>query len=237
MNMRKYAAIVFLSGMFLVCGGADTPLPLLVQWDFTAGNLTSANGKYALRLRGNTVLEKVSGKTMLRIGMSRNAEGAQFCALYKELCPQGPLRYEFTVRMREPDSPLNMQVLFDSKYSFYNPSSHSGLALVLNRFQNDPRQYRMTVYAGFAKGCSLTFYCSKAVRLEEGNRYTLAYEYDGKDTFSFFLDGKKIGAQTRKDAGPLQAPVKNHGVVGDRFNSGYCHFQGDILSVRIFGKP
>lgn len=237
MNIKKYVSTLFLSGMiFSCCCGAEQTLPLLAQWDFTKGKLTSEDGKYALNLRGNTALGKVKNKTMLRIGMSRKAEGAQFGKLNPELVPQGALRYEFTLRMREPDSPNNMLVLFDSKYSFYNPSNHTGFALLLSRSPKNRTQYRMMVFAGLASGKSTPFYCPKFITLSENKEYTLAYEYDGKATFSFYLDGRKVGAQTRKGAGVLAPPKSYRGVIGDRHGSSYNHFQGDILSVRIYGK-
>ena len=210
-------------------------MDLLAAWDFTKGSAVSTDGKYALHLRGNTSFRKVGNKTMLQIGMSSKAEGAQFSAVNKELYSAGPFRYEFTLRMWEPDSTRVQLILFDSKYSLYKPGNHTGLALVLNRFQGKVEQYRMTVYAGLASGRSATFSCPAGITLKEDQTYTLAYEYDGKETFSYYLNGKKVGVRTLKGAGPIQAPDKYHGVIGDRYGSSFSHFQGDILSVKIFG--
>lgn len=234
--MKTCFILFLLLTLFSFCHGSEKEFVTLARWDFTGGKLVSANGKYTLRLRGNTRIRTLNGKKMLQIGLSSKAEGAQFTDPYKELYVQGPFRYEFTVRMREPDNTRPQLTLFDSKYSYYNPKNHSGLALILTRFKNRPETYRMNVYAGLAGGRSQTFSCPKEIILKEDHTYTLAYEYDGKETFSFFLNGRKVGSSVRKGAGPVAPPERYCGVIGDRYGSAYCHFQGDILSMQISGR-
>ena len=233
--MKNKVLFFYLTALAVFSSGAEERLISLAKWDFSAGSLVSTNGKYTLRVRGSTNLRTLNNRKMLQIGMSSKAEGAQFASLYKDLYSPGAFRYEFAIRMREPDSAKDQLVLFDSKYSFYRPQNHTGLALVLNRFKGNPEQYRMTVYAGMTSGNSVTFPCPNGILLKEDQTYVLAYEYNGEDTFSFFLNGKKVGAKTVKGAGAVEPPARYQGVLGDRFGSGYCHFQGDILSFQIFG--
>ena len=211
---------------------------LIAHWFFSNGKIDSTDGKFKMRFRGNTRIAGPEGQQYLDVGITNKdrPEGIISVKKYPELTPKGAFRLEIKARLREQTCKSSHMVLWDTHYHLnpknIEPNKKKGLTFYLVR----SKEGKLRPYAafGFAESLDITF--GNLVELEEGKDFTLAVEYDGVKKVFFYLNGKLNRATAVKKGGQLAQAVYPL-VIGDRYNSLYNRFDGQILEVKLTELP
>ena len=231
---------IALAGM-LLAGGILPGQEVIAHWDFTEGKIDSVDGKFKMKCRGTTRIAGPEGKQYLDVGINNEDQPEGIIALkkYPELTPKGAFRLEVKARLRKQTSNKTYLVLWGNNYFLTlwgphktNENAKKGLIVYLTREKNG----KLRPYASFGFGKSLDMVWGNPVELAEEQDFTLALEYDGVRKFSFYLNGKLNRAAAVKTGGPLVEAVYPL-VIGDRFNSGFNRFDGQILEVKLTALP
>ena len=228
---------IAVAGMLLV-GGMAFGQEVIAHWDFSKGQIDSTDGKIKMIFRGNTQIKGEEGKQFLDVGITDNdtPEGIVARKIYPELTPQGAFRLEFKVRLRAQTTRKNQMILWDNSYHMdpatARPKAKKGLILYLS--QGKDGKFRPMAALGL--GESQEFVYGNPLQMEEDRDFSLALEYDGVKSVSFFVNGELNRTAKLKNGGPLAQAVYPL-VIGDRFSSGYNRFDGQILEVKLTALP
>lgn len=227
--MKKLLALTI--AFFCIGSFADT---LVAEWDFSKG-IDSTDGKFKMKICGQSAIAKDSSGTFLRIDATggKNAEGVTASSVYKELSPSEGFRIEVKFRIGNGKTVSLQQTLVDSKYVNYpnkTPIYNKGFVFYLIQFGKDSSYFSPQVSLGLGKE-SLAFEGSK-VKLEPGKIYTFSFSWDGSQTAEFKVDGKLNG--TIKIKGGAMAPAHFPFSIGDRCAPTFTPFNGDIYSVKLY---
>ncbi len=232
----------FIAVGLLAVAGLVSAQEVIASWDFSKGKIDSADGKFKTRLRGNTKIAGEEGKQYLDVGLTNKdkPEGIVTVKRYPELTPKGAFRLEVKARLREQSTKKPEMTIWDNNYVMdaswgrhkTNPDSKKGFALQLIR-----RKDGKFVCAGrFGFTNSLEPAYSKPMVLNEDEDFTLAMEYDGVKTVTFYLNGKLNQTTGLKTGGPLTEAVYPL-TIGDRYRSMHQRFDGQILEVKLTALP
>ena len=214
----------------------------IARWDFSQGKIDSVDGKFKTRLRGDTKIAGEPDKQYLDIGLTNKdkPEGIVTVKKYPELTPKGAFRLEVKARLREQSSNKTEMAIWDNNYVMdaswgkhkTNPDSKKGFALQLLRRKDG--KFLCVGRFGFANSLEPAY--SKPMGLNEDEDFTLAMEYDGVKTVSFYLNGTLNQKTTLKTGGPLTEAVYPL-TIGDRYSSIHQRFDGQILEVKLTALP
>lgn len=227
---------IALAGM-LLSGSMVFGQEVIAHWDFSKGKIDSVDGKFKMRCRGNTRIAGTEGKQYLDVGITNKdrPEGIISVKKYPELSPKGAFRLEIKARLREQTGTKPL-VLWDTHYYLnpknIEPNKKKGLTFYLVRSKDG----KLRPYAAFGFADSLDVVYGNLIEPEEDKDFTLALEYDGVRKVSFFLDGKLNRTTEVKKGGPLAEAVYPL-VIGDRYNSSFNRFDGQIVEVKLTALP
>lgn len=235
--IRTFIAVSLLAAAGLVSAQEE-----IARWDFSKGKIDSVDGKFKTRFRGTTKIAGEQGKQYLDVGLTNKdkPEGIVTVKRYPELTPKGAFRLEVKARLREQSTKKSEMALWDNNYVMdaswgrhkTNPDSKKGFALQLIR-----RKDGKFICAGrFGFTNSLDPAYSKPMVLNEDEDFTLAMEYDGVKTVSFYLNGKLNQTTNLKTGGPLTGAIHPL-VIGDRYSSMHQRFDGQIMEVKLTALP
>ena len=225
----------------LFAGGIAFGQEVVAHWDFSKGKIDSTDGKFKMRFRGNTRIAGPEGQQYLDVGITNKdrPEGIISVKKYPELTPEGAFRLEIKARLREQTCKSSHMVLWDNNYiiELWGPhkndvNAKKGLIIYLIRSKGG----KLRPQASFGFGESLDSVYGNLIKLEEGQDFTLALEYDGVKKVSFFLNGKLNRTTAVKKGGSLAKAVYPL-VIGDRYSSRYNRFDGHILEVKLTALP
>ena len=232
----------FIAVGLLAAAGLVSAQEVIASWDFTKGKIDSVDGKFKMRFRGNTKIAGEQGKQYLDIGLTNKdkPEGIVSAKRYPELTPKGAFRLEVKARLREQSSNKPEMALWDNNYVMdaswgrhkTNPDSKKGFAFQLLRRKDGT--FICAGRFGFAKSLEPAY--SKPMTLNEDEDFTLAVEYDGVKTVSFYLNGTLNQKTNLKTGGPLTEAVYPL-TIGDRHSSIHQRFDGQILEVKLTALP
>ena len=226
----------------LAAAGMVSAQEEIARWDFSQGKIDSVDGKFKMRFRGNTKIAGEEGKQYLDVGLTNKdkPEGIVTVKKYPELTPKGAFRLEVKARLREQSSNKTEMAIWDNNYVMdaswgkhkTNPDSKKGFAFQLLRRKDG--KFICAGRFGFEKSLEAAY--SKTMTLNEDEDFTLAIEYDGVKTVSFYLNGKLNQKTTLKTGGPLTEAVYPL-TIGDRHSSIHQRFDGQILEVKLTALP
>lgn len=210
---------------------------IIAKWDFSTGSINSTDGKYQVSPRGSTRIAGEGSARVLAVGLSNDdkPEGINLKQKYPELSPVGAFGIRANIQMREPTSKQAMSVIWDSKYINYGlndeskPHWHHGVIFYLLRRKDN----KWTPTAVVGHGDFSTAYSGVPVDLGEGEKHSVAFEYDGVNTGTFKVDGKINAVRKAAKGGPMSSahyPV----TIGDRFGGVYSRFDGDIFDLTLY---
>ena len=235
--IRTFIAVSLLAAAGLVSAQEE-----IARWDFSKGKIDSVDGKFKMRFRGSTKISGPAGKQYLDVGMTNKdkPEGIVTVKKYPELTPKGAFRLEVKARLREQSSNKTEMAIWDNNYVMdaswgkhkTNPNSKKGFAFQLLRRKDG--KFICAGRFGFEKSLEAAY--SKTMTLNEDEDFTLAIEYDGVKTVSFYLNGKLNQKTTLKTGGPLTEAVYPL-TIGDRHSSIHQRFDGQILEVKLTALP
>ena len=211
---------------------------VIAHWDFSKGKIDSADGKIKMNFRGNTRIAGPAGQQYLDVGINNknSPEGIVSRKMFSALTPKGAFRLEFKARLREQTTNKKYMIFWDNSYHMdpatTRPKAKKGLILYLSREKDG----KFRPLAAFGLGEFQDFVYGNPLQLEEDQDFSLALEYDGVKSASFFVNGKVNRTAKLKNGGPLAQAVYPL-VIGDRFSSGYNRFDGQILEVKLTALP
>ena len=232
----------FIAVGLLAAAGLVSAQEVIASWDFTKGKIDSVDGKFKMRFRGNTKIAGEEGKQYLDVGLTNKdkPEGIVTVKKYPELTPKGAFRLEVKARLREQSTNKPEMAIWDNNYVMdaswgrhkTNPDSKKGFAFQLIRRKDG--KFICAGRFGFAKSLEPAY--SKPMALNEDEDFTLAMEYDGVKTVSFYLNGTLNQKTNLKTGGPLTEAVYPL-TIGDRHSSIHQRFDGQILEVKLIALP
>lgn len=226
----------------LAAAGMVSAQEEIASWDFSKGKIDSVDGKFKMRFRGSTKISGPEGKQYLDVGMTNKdkPEGIEAVKKYPELTPKGAFRLEAKVRLRERTTTKTQMVIWDTNYVLdaswgrhkTNPDSKKGFALILARAKSG--KFIVSARFGFAQSLEPAY--SAPFDLKEYEDVALAVEYDGIKEVSFFVNGQFSRKTVLRTGGPL-AQAFYPLTIGDRYNSGFSRFDGQIMEVKLTALP
>lgn len=250
MNKQIFTILCFAASTLLV--NAASP-ELISEWDFTSGEINSKDGSFKAQMRGTTIIDndEKSGK-FLKIGMQpqNKAEGIVMLKEYPELSPRGAFKLEAEIRMRDRSGSQTALFIWDNKYGMHTTNLVRGFSFYLQRKGDKGNYFLPEVWLGM--GQSQLCFAGTLIELATDKKYTVAFEYDGRDKVDFYLDGKLlrsvkgtyfniVDAKGEINKGVPQtgdiAPANFPAAIGDRYNETFSHFDGDIFKVRLWKIP
>ncbi len=219
--------------------GADATGPdVLALWQFEPGNETAdASGHgHALSLRGKSVFAPGGrfGGCLESFAVDSAVEDKPVGAMARDhdgLSPRGPFTLELWLKPKPEMAGAKTVFLVDKKYYHYAkdlPQANTDYALYLQG--RGGGSFVLTATLGF--GTDSVWASSRAVSLEAGRWYHIAYSYDGAGVSRFFLDGVPVGKTVHEGRGPV-TPGSHPLVIGDRVGSSYGGCAGFISQVRL----
>ena len=212
---------------------------IIAEWDFTKGEINSVDGKFQFKPRGFTKIEEGENGKSLKLGLSPKTkpEGIQSVKKYPELTPKGAFRLEFTFSLGERSSDNPNMCLWDNKYLMVNnkkgvPEENGGLMILLY----DKHDNNYVPYVCLGNGEETFTLWGAMANIPEGKVCSLAFEYDGKSKYTIEVDGKvNKSLEYKKVLGSL-GDAAYPLVIGDRYNSTFCHLDGTIQTVKLINK-
>lgn len=220
------------AALFSVCLCAET---LVAHWDFSKG-LDPQKSAVKTKLRGKGAIVTQGKTKFLRVnGDGKVAGGATTLKAEKILSP-GAFRAEITFVLNKGKSPSVNQFLLDSKYVPYphkNPVYNKGFLLYLTKV-GKPEDNKYFPYAGVGLGKTSLTFRGNVITLKPGQKCTLSFSWNGKDTAEFKVDSKVNFVQKGVKDGAPMAPAAYPLSIGDRYSSGFSPLNGDVFDVKIF---
>ena len=139
--------------------------------------------------------------------------------------------------MEKTRSPQYYQMLWDSKGDYYDkksgkPLDNSGFTVAIYRTNNAKI---MGIHIWLGNGKETSTIRTKRGPFEIGKKYTLVFNYDGKNKYSVTLDGKVLGEGTVAPGGAIGQAIYKP-TIGNRSVGSYFPFDGKIYSVKMVKK-
>ena len=209
---------------------------LAAHWDFEKGSCNSVDQKFEMIPRTTTkiAVDKQTG-TFLSVGEfdGNKPQGIVAKQIYPELSP-AYFKLEIRFRLREKTSSKACMFLFDNKYLNYihpkdKPEYNKGFCVTLNRTK-DGSFYPALCLGHGEKSES---FLGKTVQLKENESHTLSVAYTPENNVIFAFDGQVNKLEKAKSGGPVAQAIYAT-TIGDRFNSDFSPFDGDILEVKLY---
>ena len=216
-----FICVVLLCGILFSAASDD----VIAAWNFQ--NNSVLKGKYAVKLRGKTTLDK-SGLSVFFTSPSQPG-GAILLKNAKELSPADAfeIRAEFSLDGNAGKAPGRLMI-FDSKYvPVGNSKYHKGFMFFLVSVGKNI--FRPGAAFGFG-GSSIQAF-GRNIQLTPGRKYQIAMIFNATGKVSFYID-KKLNHQVSVPAGKI-APSAVTPVFGDRAGANHQPLQGRLLNVEI----
>ncbi len=231
--MMKFGQVLTVFVLSASCFAGEE---IIARWDFSSGSINSTDGKYQAVPRGTTRIAGEGKDRVLAVGLSHKEkpEGIVLKSKYPELSPKGAFGIAANIRMHEQTSTQPFCVIWDSKYINYGlndrkPDWHHGVIFYLARAKDE--MWIPQAVIGFGDFSCL--YSSKPVKLGEGEKHSVAFEYNGTNAVTFKVDGKVISVYKNAKGGDM-SPAHYPVTIGDRFGSTFNRFDGDIFNLTLY---
>jgi len=219
--------------------GADAAgTDVMALWHFDAANpgADASGNKHTLQLRGKDshfVADGKFGGGLLVESKVEPGDSRQGAALEtpKALNPSGAFTMELWFSPAEEAAKQKRVFLIDKHNYFYRsdiPRANTGYLLLLQPSKNG----KFTVQAQLGFGKDSVVLNSVPQTFAAGEWYHLAFTYDGRGGYHFYLGNTNIGSGQLENRGAI-APSNYPLVIGDRVGSSGYRFYGRIDEVRL----